>query len=597
MKRLCCAFLTGFLFFSGYMEAQKSGRKFMIKEDIYEYCVLCNRGDTHTELISNKKSKEVDFHNSHVLFFEENYPEAQKLLISLLDPESNRAEAFFVNYMLGDIYKSSSLPAKSIDAFKSSLASGHPVSDSLKNRIILAIGHLQFKQKKLREALESYEMVENSPSVASDLSLQKALYNNKALLFLYDKKYTDAEAYHFKEIAIDKELKDTVSLAISYMNLGNLYYEQYLDDKAIPLFKKSLELAKTTDNLELKQNSFLNMAVVSEDARDYPNALFYRKNYERLKDSIYNRDKVWELAEQEKQFAISKKQDELDLQKADLKISRLQSNIFLGFAIVFLGLGFAAFMAYRYRIRKNRLIDTQRRELADLNKMKDRLFSIVAHDLRSPVYSMKEMNLRFENAFKLGDKSAMSNLIQSKKKITDDVYRLLDNLLHWALQQTKQLHFKKEKLHLRSIIRQIAFDFNEIAEQKGISIDIKIPGNLFVHADTNSLKIAIRNLLDNAIKFTPVNGWVKIKSTQFKEGDCRIIIEDSGMGIDSLALKQIREMKEGYRQQDTSGKTSTGIGLWLSRVMIEKNNGKLNIRSKKGMGTRVTIELSNSTNT
>ena len=594
MDLLKFLFITYSIFFLKFGYSQVLLEKSAIENQLRLSCPQCQINNTSIQPNIIERNDIAFFHNGHISYSNGDYVNAQKHLINLTDSNLSLDISFLRYYMLGFIYKKSFLIDKSVNAFENSLAThSAKLSDSIKNRIYIALGFLEFKQKKFKKALENYDCVENNKGFHSDFLIQKALYNNKAILFLYDKKFKKAEAYHLKEIEIDKKLNDTSSLAISYMNLGNLYYEQYLDSMAIPLFKKSLELAKTTDNLALKKNTHLNMAVVSEDAGNFKEALMYRKEYEKLNDSIYNRDKVWELAEQEKQFAIGQKQNELDVQTANLKVSRQQRTIFLIATIAFLLLSFITFRAYKSRIRKNRIINKQKEELEELNSMKNRLFSVVAHDLRSPVYSMKEMNKKFEKAFINDDKSSLGNLINSSRKITDKVYSLLDNLLHWALEQTKQLHFHKEKLYLKTIVEQVAFDFKFLAEQKEISLDIKIPENTFVNADYSSLKIALRNLLDNAIKYTPEKGSIKIRANKLKNGNHRISIADSGLGMDVDTLEKVWEMKKGYRKKDTYGKTSTGIGLWLSKTMVEKNNANLSIESKKGKGTKVMIEFDN----
>ena len=443
-----------------------------------------------------------------------------------------------------------------------------------------------------------YNILENKAFFRNATSFQKYVYNNKALIYLYQKKYKDAEKYHEKDMHLNIRLKDTLNLAISYANLGNLYYEQYLDKEALGYFKKSLELALTTNNIAVLKNAYLNMAVVSEGLKDYRSALQYRLQYEKLQDSLWNRDRVWELAEQEKQFAIQQKQQEVELlekttalQKANLTIKTKRQNFLLLGLFFLLLFGGYFFWAYRQRRKAHKIITGQKEELSALNETKNWLFSVFSHDLRSPVHRLKDINTRLKTAAAENQSKQFHSLIDQNIVITNTTYSLLDNMLYWVLEETRQLRFTQEKLQLSAMVSQVCFNIMPYLEVKKIQLIQQIPGDIFIHADSNTLKIALRNILDNAVKYTGQEGTIQIDTTVLQDGRLQLRIADNGSGMDTMTLQHIFSVKQKSGQKDTRGNRGTGLGLHLVKTMIEKNGGTVHIQSQPGEGTTVLLNL------
>jgi signal transduction histidine kinase len=185
-------------------------------------------------------------------------------------------------------------------------------------------------------------------------------------------------------------------------------------------------------------------------------------------------------------------------------------------------------------------------------------------------------------------------LALSNEKIAGSTYALLDNLLHWALSQTGQLFFHKEKLHLRTVINQVCYDLLPVAEDKNIAVHRSIPEAAFIAADLNTFRIMVRNIMDNAIKYTPAGGAITIGATMQGNG-CRLIITDTGAGMDPRLLQAFMTNNHVRNQTDTDGRQSTGLGLWLCKTLAEKNGAQLLIAAQQGKGTTVTIALQTET--
>lgn len=415
--------------------------------------------------------------------------------------------------------------------------------------------------------------------------------HNIGLCYLHLKNFKEAEKYLTNSIQLYEKQKDTVELVGVYGDIANLYYEQYKDDLAIPYFKKAYDFSKHVDNFTLKSNTAKNMAVVEENRKDLTAALKYRKEYEQWNDSLNNHNKIWELAQLEKKLAVEKKQNEVNVLKAENKAEIAQRNSFLYTAITLLALLFVITFYYRQNIKSKKTILDQKEQLDELNSTKDKLFSIVSHDLRSSVNTLKLSNKKvIKNLEKENIKEA-HKLLQQNTNIVGSAYNLLDNLLNWALLQTKQSYFQIKEIHLFFAVEHVAYNYIPLIREKQLRFENSVSKTVKVLADQESLKIILRNLLDNAIKFSETNGKIKVY-TENKGSLVSIIIEDTGVGIDNETRKKLLKKTISLEERKHKDVIGSGLGLQLCKSMIQKNNGTLSIISELGKGTKMIVSLS-----
>jgi signal transduction histidine kinase len=185
----------------------------------------------------------------------------------------------------------------------------------------------------------------------------------------------------------------------------------------------------------------------------------------------------------------------------------------------------------------------------------------------------------------------LDSLLHKNNAIANSSYNLLDNLLNWAQQQTNQLFFQKESLHLHSIVQQVEYNYKPLASNKNIELINKVEKNIFVFMDLDSLKIIMRNILDNALKFSKENGIISIY-TQNSEADfIKLIIEDSGIGMSANVIQELLQENMQLSKKNNKEIIGTGLGMQLCKSMIAKNEGKLDIESKEGLGTKIILFL------
>ena len=228
--------------------------------------------------------------------------------------------------------------------------------------------------------------------------------------------------------------------------------------------------------------------------------------------------------------------------------------------------------------------------LKELIATKDKLFSIIAHDLRSPFNSIigfSELLIENSNDILLEDSEQYIKIINSAAKNT---LVLLDNLLNWAKSQTGQLSFNPEKILFSEVAQEIITLSKSIAKSKNIALECSCTDNLEIYVDVNMLNTVLRNLISNAIKFTNVGGHIKVSAAS-KQDHVKITISDNGIGIPKEKCNELFSIASNTTTPGTADENGSGLGLVLCKEFIQKNNGDIWVESEENKGSNFIFTL------
>jgi two-component system, sensor histidine kinase and response regulator len=239
---------------------------------------------------------------------------------------------------------------------------------------------------------------------------------------------------------------------------------------------------------------------------------------------------------------------------------------------------------------KNAEIEKQKIELAELNATKDKFFSIIAHDLRSPLGTILSFFDLVDSSISALDKTEIIDLIKGIHGSTENMLKLLDNLLQWSGIQTGQMSLNKELFDVSFSINTSIELFGMNAETKGIQLYSEVPEGQLVFGDTNMVTTVIRNLISNALKFTHKGGKVWVSSEENNDF-LQIVISDTGIGIKKENIAKLFRIDTRHTTIGTGNEKGTGLGLNLCQSFIEKNNGTIKVKSEFGKGTSMIISL------
>ena len=239
----------------------------------------------------------------------------------------------------------------------------------------------------------------------------------------------------------------------------------------------------------------------------------------------------------------------------------------------------------RVRVATHLNIYLQQKELQKLNAQKDKFFSIIAHDLRGPFSSFLGVTQLLDEMLPELSREEIRDFAASMRTSATNLYSLLENLLQWAKNQQGLTPFSPMKELLLSLVNESILTLLEPAKNKEIEIVNNIDGDIEVFADKNMLQTVIRNLVSNAIKFTPKGGNITLSAKANSASDVEISVKDSGIGMNETMVNNLFQLDAKTNRPGTEGEMSTGIGLLLCKDFVETHGGAIRVESEEGKGS------------
>ncbi len=235
-------------------------------------------------------------------------------------------------------------------------------------------------------------------------------------------------------------------------------------------------------------------------------------------------------------------------------------------------------------------LEEHKQQLKELNATKDKFFSIIAHDLRNPVSALFNFSEFLESNVNTISPVEFQQYLSIIHTTAKGLFDLLEELLLWANLQSNHYEFKPTNILLFEDANSVVSLLSANAARKNIQIETNIDHKTQVFADHNMLHTILRNLLTNAIKYTPTNGLVKINS-QIDDNKVHITVNDTGIGLTKENIENLFRIDQQSSTPGTDGESGTGLGLVLCKEMVERNNGKISVESEPGKGSSFTFIL------
>jgi len=230
-------------------------------------------------------------------------------------------------------------------------------------------------------------------------------------------------------------------------------------------------------------------------------------------------------------------------------------------------------------------IRSKNEELEKSNAVKDKFFSIIAHDLRSPFGSLLGLSKMMAEDLSDFTMEQIQHIAENIYNTSDNLYRLLENLLQWSRIQQNLISINLDCVVLSSIVNESNNLFKEAVKNKKIEVLIDVPSDMQVYTDVNILQTVLRNLISNAVKFTPRGGKIQITAKKVDDNYVEVFVIDSGIGMSPDLLQNIFRPDVSTGRRGTDNEPSTGIGLILCNEFISKLGGKMLVESESGKGS------------
>ena len=429
--------------------------------------------------------------------------------------------------------------------------------------------------------------------------------------FIYDIQYKSEQAkLYLKEAMAIAEKTQNKPLKTSLLILNATMLNKIGDfQTAYRCVKQAEELADTTNQLEMNHLYFYltACAIYAEKSKEAANYLdLYNKSKNMLQDQMLSE----KASEMEIIYETAKKDLEIDQQKNIIARQKMQHRFWIACAVVAIIILVMMWYMLRLRNRHNRslseknialqeksnILSELNNALTEINATKDKFFSIISHDLKSPAIALRDaLNALLENSAEW-DANTIIQYYGKLLKSADNQVNLLYNLLDWAQLQTGRMSCKYESFDLSINLRDVISLINEISNKKGLSFIVKIPENVIITGDSNMIVTVIRNLLTNAVKFTTTGGTVTLDIYNGKDvtrpvSTTIISIIDTGLGMNKKQIDNLFSLNEQHSRKGTAGEQGSGLGLIICKEFLEKHNSTLYVESEEGKGSRFWFEI------
>lgn len=494
---------------------------------------------------------------------------------------------------------------KSLDIFKKLNRTADIVN------LILHIGDVYLNRKQYDKALEYYF---NADLIGKDLNnkkLKSITLSNIGEAYNLKGDYLKALDYQKKALKLKEEIGDKKRLTITYTELGVIYKNVEDYDQSLYYLDKGMKLAQEMNLKYLVIKCYLNLSEVYTGLGNYKKTFEYYKQYIEGKENLYSEESKQTIAELLAKYQLEKKDKDNERLRHSEQLNKAQirnQQVIIGF-VLFMLLGVFAItiiLNSRYHQNqkhnidlslKNKEIENQQKyveilnkDLKEANATKDKFFSIVAHDLKSPFNSLLVLTNLLIDDFDTLSREDQKKFIEQIKESSENTFALLQNLLDWASTQMGKTKIVSERVDIAKISDEIIALLQPIARSKKISLKSEIPLDTLVYADKNMVSTVLLNLVTNAIKFTPQFGNVSIRST-IDNKQLEIEVADTGVGISHENLDKLFRLDQKVQTVGTAKEKGTGLGLIICKEFIEKNNGKLWTKSIVGKGSQFYFTL------
>lgn len=499
-------------------------------------------------------------------------------------------------YNVGKVFKELGQYDRALSHFKISEKLSKEIDDKEGEAYLLdEYGDMFIRTGKYDSALLT---LKNSLAVSRKLDidiLKPKTLTKIARAYRRKKDFENSLAYYDTANTLYQSSNNQYGIAEVRLGQGIILIDQEDYAEGLQKVEESLVIAKRLNARTLITQCYAQLARHWEELGDYEKSLSNYKLYKLEEDSIIDQEMQGKLYQDQIRFETESKDFQIaELNKQeDARLSEMKRQDFIRniLAVVFALSMVLLITVYRSGQRRkeiNKILlqhqeETELRseELERLNAVKDKFFSIISHDLRSPINALAGL-LDILDKGGISEKD-MSMHIRELKTRFNHTRTLLNNLLDWTLLQMDKLNLQAAKINVKQIVDD-NIQLIESITTKEIKLVSKIDSDVIAFADSNTFNLVVRNLITNALKFTEEGGQIEIGAKE-KGPDWLIYVKDTGIGMSKDVIKILFDKTAPYTTRGTANEKGTGLGLILCKEFVEKNGGKIWVESEEGEGS------------
>ncbi len=438
------------------------------------------------------------------------------------------------------------------------------------------------------ESLKLAELVGDTDLQINNLILMAAWHRDKNENSLAIKNLLDAEVRM-------ANAKEQFHLALVYINLGHVYRLNGAPSKAVEYYHKGLSHASSTSTRVYIWLAGHGLGYAYEAIGIPDSSNLYMRIGLEARVKLLDELRTWQKVVFEEELLRSDYEQQMRYQKEKWRIWL----IIMVLSVILFSLAGVVIVSKNRKLKQknldlakiNQTIKEQSKLLTQMNAVKDKFYSILAHDLRSPFSGMLGISELLDQEIEGLSRPDLKKLSVALHESILRVYAMLENLLDWSRIQQGKMNPSRKVLSIGELVEECEFYLREWIRNKEIELVKEIEPRLTINADRIMLSSILRNLLSNAVKFTPNGGKVELTANRHAENEILIRVFDSGIGMDEATQASFRSGEPVAGRTGTRGEPSAGIGLSIVREFVAQMNGSIQVESRVGVGTVFTLIL------
>jgi len=504
--------------------------------------------------------------------------------LRIAENTGNRKLAAFAMNNIGLIYRDLGDYDKAMGQYTAALVIMEELGDKIEYaKILNSIGKLNTDLHRYESALKNFQTVITLVKNTNERKLYFWVLNDVGEVYSRINQPDKALGYFNQALQIAGKLGDQVGKSMILINLSYIHLNQRKFSEAIFNLKTAVELARLANARDRIMTAWQRLSEAYALMGDYRQSLEYFRLFKVMSDSIYSESKMKNIISIQTRYETRAKEKEIELLHKDAELNRMriskQNSVRIFLVVLLIMVMILTLITYsRLQLKKK------------ANRTKDRFFSIIAHDLKSPFNSIIGYSNLLMDQIRENDLEGIEKYAAIIRNSSQRVFDLLTNLLDWSLAQTGRMKFNPESTDIVTLIHDVIKISSDTAQQKSIAISTELPQRKMVIADKAMLEIILRNLISNAIKFTGQGGVIVVALEQLPEQTV-ITLRDNGVGIKKESLDKLFKMDENYSTLGTNKEKGSGLGLILCKEFVEKHGGRIWVESETGKGSQFYFSL------
>ena len=494
---------------------------------------------------------------------------------------------------LGKVYESWNEFGKALEFYMQALELARSLGDSSLLSIRLSSVGMAFRGlKDYNKAIDYMEQAMDVDQAMNNPARMAIRYSNLGLIYQEMGQTENSLTYLLRAIDIFEKQNSLRSLAITYNQLGNSYFIMGIPERAIEAYLKSQEIAEQIQLNATIMKNHNDLATAYEKNADFEKALKHFRAYASINDSLYSERTRRELQELQLKYETEQQKSEIELLSQEkeinqLKLRRSRTQLFFGLGFIVTLLMLIATLYYRF-VERSRI----QQQLETINATKDRFFAIISHDLKNSLISFRHISSALRGKMQHLGPEQSSLLVNELDDSASNLNDLLDNLLQWSSSQTGALKPKPDWHSLSNLINKALAPAESLINEKSIKVDVTIDPELTVFSDPHITVTVLRNLISNAVKYSPMDETVHIIVSD-SDHEVVISVADRGPGLNSEDMQKLFRIDVDTRSIGNPEKQGTGLGLILSHRLMEIAGGRIEVRQNNGKGCVFEMALPN----